>query len=385
MRNKSVMNRWVKNLEYQKAFSLIELMITLSILSFLGLSFTYVMKKNQTTMKSSDTEGSLTSELALARKMLELDLQQVALVNPSCAGNSMGGATNACGELKIGGGYTPLPGLDITAVSALTNLNVPSNVGVDPATLPSTSDALRIVVFNLNGSFNCRLNEYRSPNPSTSSATGAGAETLWPLRQGCDGNLVNGGLYALMQDSGARVFSNLFQITAMTDLGGGATSVDQLEVHALSGGNLFNQIGGLGRAGFNGGARIYPVRMIEWAFESGQGLFRREIIPSSTNINGFGTWRLVSSAVEGIQFFPITLSATGPVQHQRTMQFSADDSNNGVEDIRGVNVRMVVKSTKPTNDGVTYDNPLTAATENDHFPRQEGLFYVDFRNTKPGS
>ena len=362
-------------------FTLIELMISLLIVSFLGLSYTYVMKKNQTAIRSSDNESSLSTELSLVRKTLEADLRQVAMVYPSCTGNPGTPATTTlCTSIKVASGYMPLPGMELTDVSALSNFSVPAHYNATTSSLTKSSDALRIVVYNLSGAFNCRLNGYRSPNPSTTAL-----ERLWPLRQGCTGNLAVGGLYVAAEDMGTRVFSEIFQITALSDLGGVATSVDQLQVDANSASNNFNPVGGLGNSGFSNAARIFPVKMIEWAYQTGQGLFRRDIIPSQTNMTGYGTWRLISSSIEGIQFFPVTITATGAVQHNRTMQLTGDTANNGVEDIRGVNVRYVVKSSKANADDVTYDNPITAAAENDHYPRQEALFYVDFPNTRPDS
>lgn len=176
------------------------------------------------------------------------------------------------------------------------------------------------------------------------------------------------------------MYSNVFQITALTDLGGASTSPDQLQVDAQSSSSIFNQSGGLALSGFSSAARIFPIKLVEWAVQPGEGLYRREIIPTQSSLNGYGQWNLVQADVEGIQFFPITATTTSIVEHERTMQFTSDSSNNGIEDIVGVSVRMVVKAQKPATDGTLYDNPLTAAVENDPYPRQEQKFFVDMQN-----
>lgn len=384
----SVMILHLKNYR-SYGFTIIELMISLLIITLVGLSYTNYMKKNQTTIRQSDMEVALNNEAGLIEKLLNQDLSQVARVNPSCADNPLTtGTSTACSDIKIKSGYVPLPGTTKTAVNALTDFSLPTNLEADTASLTTDSDGLRIISFDFSTTMNCRLNNFRSTNPSQTAGSTAGAERLWPLRSGCETNLAVGGLYLLMEQSsstGNPVFSNIFQITAMSDLGGGATSVDQLQVDVASENNLFNQIGGLGLSGFSNAARIFPVKMIEWVLEPGVGLYRREIKPSSTNTSGYGTWKLVSDLVETAQFYPVTVSTAASSEHQRTMQFSADSSHNGVEDIRGVTARLILKSKQRNTSGVTYDNPITATDENDNYPRQEVRFYVDFKNAYSGS
>ncbi len=367
-----------------RAFTLIELASSVLLFSFMALTYTNYLKKNQNNLRSSDSQGVLQSSASVVQKLLSEDLRQTAYFTPSCIGNpGLGTATTPCTDMKIFGGYTPLPGTTKTAVNAISNFGLPNNIADAQASLSESSDSLRIVVYDLSSAYNCKLNSYRASNPSTTAGNGGGAERLWPLRSGC-GNLAVGKLYVLMESSGTEVFGNIFQITALTDLGGGATSVDQLQVDAASTGNLYNQVGGLGLSGFSSAARIFPVKLIEWS-KGSDGIYRREVKPSATDLAGYGTWKMISDAVEDIQLYPVTVTATTATEHQRSMQFTGDTKNNGVEDIKGVNVRLVVKSKAPSNDAMTYDNPLTTAVEADHFPREEIRFYVDFKNSHTGS
>lgn len=276
----------------------------------------------------------------------------------------------------------PVPAGSKTTMHTATNtLGLPSNLQVATSSLTGNSDSLRLVLYDFSTPMNCKLNHYRATNPSATAGIGLGAERFWTLRSGCNGNLVVGRLYVMMEAIGTEVYSNVFQITGVTDLGGNSTSTDQLQVDVASSNSIFNQQGGLGLSGFSAAARVYPVKLVEWAHENGQGLYRREIVPTASNLNGYGSWNLLSEAVEGIQFYPVTVTTTSIIEHQRTMQFTADPNNTDVHNIRGLSVRVVIKSSKAANDQVVYDNPLTSAVEDDHIPRQEMKFYVDSENT----
>lgn len=370
-------------------FTLIELTIALLIVSFLGIAMANYLRKSNVNMSSSDASSELHSHLSVLQKMLTEDIRQAAYINPSCATNpASSSATTSCSNLKIRGGIMPMPGTTASAIDELTNFDLPSNLEYSTSALSESSDALRLVVFNFSDSTNCRLNPYKTSNPSSTSGTATGAERFWTLREGCSTILSTGGLYIIMEafDDDSTIYSNVFQVTALTDLGGTATSSDQLQIDAASTNNLYNQVGGLGLSGFTSNARIYPIKIIEWAFESGTGLsgpglYRREISPSSSDLQGYGTWNLVQSSMDGIQFFPVTMTSTSVVEHQRTMQFTSDTANNGIEDILGVSVRVVLKSSKATSTGGPYDNPLTSTVEGDQYPRLETKFFINARNT----
>ncbi len=366
----------------KSGFTLIELVIALLVMSGLGLMVANYMRKSSGNMTSTDVASDLASTGLLVQKMLSEDLKQVAFVNPSCDTNkAITSVTTLCSNVIVRGGITPLPGVELTAVNAMTSFGVPANISNSTASLTSSSDGLRLVLYDFTTPINCKLNSYASPNPSTTAGSATGAERFQTLREGCTGNLVVGKLY-LIQESfsdNTTVYSNVFQITAVQDLGGSSTSSNQIQVDAASTGSSYNQVGGLGLSGFSSSARIYPIKLVEWAYENG-GLYRREIQPSSGDLVGLGTWKLMQGGLDGIQFFPLTITTTSAIEHQRTMSYTADTSNDGIEDIRGVSPRFVLKSNRATTDGNTYDNPLTSTVENDHFPRYESKFYVDVNN-----
>jgi prepilin-type N-terminal cleavage/methylation domain-containing protein len=366
----------------QHGFTLIEIMIAMLCLGALGLGMTNYLRKNSRTMSNVDATADVQSTAAEVQKLFSKDIRQVAYIHPGCGGAPTG-STAACNTIPVKGGIVPIPGKNKTQVDALTNtLGVPSNISDTTSSLSVVSDAMRLALFDFTTPINCKLNHFRATNPSTTAGNGAGAERMWALRSGCTGNLVVGGLYVLMESIGtapAVVYANVFQITAMTDLAGPATGPDQLQIDAAST-SIFNQTGGLGLSGFSASARIYPIKLVEWAHES-TNLYRREIKPISTSANGYGSWNLLSENVEGLQFYPITVTTTSIVEHQRTMQFTADTDNNDVDDIRGVSPRIVIKSTRTSSDTALYDNPMTAEVENDHYPRQEMKFYIDVQNT----
>jgi hypothetical protein len=156
--------------------------------------------------------------------------------------------------------------------------------------------------------------------------------------------------------------------------------LDDIQIDTSSSTSLYNQTGGLGLSGFTGEARIYPVKLVEWAVSTSGGLYRREVKPTSADTTGFQSWTLMQSSVEGIQFTYVTAAGSSSWTHNRTLTWTSNSGNNGVEDIRGVTPWMVLKSSKPTPDQTTDDNPLTSTVESDNYSRKDIKFFVSFRN-----
>jgi len=215
-----------------------------------------------------------------------------------------------------------------------------------------------------------------SANPSTI------LEKLW-VDGDCYSYLGVGKLYMIVEEASSTVYSNVFQITAMTPLPN-AGSPDDIEIEiASTNSNLFNQVGGLGISGYDDDARIYPIKMIEYSVPGGSsvGLYRRLITPDASNFVGKQSWTLVDPNVETLRFYPLTVTTTGAIEHQRTMQLTVDTDNDGVEDIRGVSYRYVVRSkTEAVSKNVVQDNPMTATVETDHYARREVKQFVQMKN-----
>lgn len=361
-------------------------------MSSLGMGFATYMKKQNVQMRGTDISEDLRNAGMLTQKKLSEDIKQAAFLYPSCDVNqASSAATTACSSLKIRSDITPIPAATKEDLDALTDFTLSADLSTATGSLTKATDALRLAVFNYSGTYNCKLNaKHVGANPSTTSGTSAGAERLFLERDACNGKVAVGSLFMIVQSFGTtsiRTYANVFQITALTNLGTvpGASNYET-QVDALSTNNIYNQPGGLGLSGFTSEARIYPIKLVEWAVGNTGGLYRREIIPSSGDLTGKQAWSLMQSSVEGVQFGYVTASTTQSWIHNRTMAFTNDAdangvrNNNGLEDIRGVTPWFVIKSSRSAQDGKTYDNPLTASVEADAFARKDFKFFVEVRN-----
>jgi hypothetical protein len=366
-------------------FNLIEVSIGMLLTSMLGLGVTQYMKKTNVTLRGTDISDDLRTSLNLVEKKLMDDIKQAAKVYPSCDTNqATSAATTTCSSLKIRGAFTPLPGVDQADVNALTTFALPANLTSAPSSLAKTSDALRIVQYDFSQTFDCRLNSSHTggANPSTTAGTASGAERMWASWDACHSKLAVGKLYVLLQTFGPSsapvAFGNIFQITTLTDAGVRPANND-IQIDLVSTSNLYNQPGGMGLSSYTSSARIYPVKLVEWAVGATGGLYRREIKPSSTDLTGYQAWTVIQGNVESLQFHTLTIG-TDVTEHIRTMQYTADANTNGIEDIRGVLPWIVIKSNKPSQDGTTYDNPQTASAENDLYQRKDVKFFIQMKN-----
>jgi len=356
----------------KRAFTLIELMIALLLVSTLTLLMTNFFKKSSGNLSESERANVLESEALLTTKFLNDEIRQAVYLNPSCVGNPMVAAntTLACAGVIIRGGIVPLPGMTQEDVTALTDFTTPANIAAAAATLTEDNDSIRLVLFDED--VDCSLDRSIVSNPSDS------LERFWVNSTACANELVLGQLYVMMETVGAEVYSNLFQITAIDNV----AAPSQIDITSTA--SLFNSVGGLGIAGYSNNARIYSVKLVEYAVSSAsQGLWRREIKPTGAGLSGTGSWVALQSRVEGLQFMPLTVTTAGPISHTRTMQFTADNRNDGLEDIRGVSPRVVLKSDRAEPTTVVYDNPITTSVvEDDHYARREINFFISMFNTQ---
>lgn len=380
--------------KYNRGFTIIELMISMLIVSALGLGIATYMKTNQSTMRESDLTELNRQKTQMVQLLMSQDLQHVVALRPACTDDSPPNpsftVSTACSSVPVRSGITPLPGLTKTDVDSLAVMTVPSNWDDDVANLTGESDAVRVLVYDFEDSFSCPLDQSLDENPSQTAGAAVGAETLW-VDWSCNGLLEIGRLYIITQtfdsntstndDSDLVSYSNLFQITDLVP-----TTDVRVEISARSASNRFNQVGGLGRSGFGNTARIYPVKLVEYAFEpeggtGDRGLYRREIRPTSTDTLGYGDWRLVMPDADGLTFNWLTTTDSAVTEYERTLSgMSGVEDDDGVEDIVSVLPRFVLRSSIARNDGVTYDNPLTSVTESDHYPRTDVRFMVEMRN-----
>jgi len=374
-------------------FSLIELMIALATISVLGIGLSKYIKQSQKAMRDSLPMSSASGTSTLIKKRLAQDLQEVAFLRPSCEEKPAPSVDvdRPCADIKVQSGFMIYPGASKTTMTSLTSLSQPDNLEADASSLDFESDAIRIALFDYNDSFNCSLKKGGTVNPSVEDEVGSGEI----LRAGpeCEGLIQEGQVYAIVEmfdldpyspsADDLSPYANVFQVTDLE-----VEEDVEVRITALSTNNLFNQPGGLGLSGFSEYARIYPIKFVEWAVHDGSsgqsaGLYRRELSPTAGQLSSFGEWTLIEPTIEAIQFYPATISVGSFTQHNRTMAFDATDSfNDGMEDIRGVGIRMIVKSSTPTSDATTYDNPLTAAVEADQYPRSDSSFFIDFRNAE---
>lgn len=365
-----------------KGFSLVQLSIATLLMSSLGIGVTTYMKRQNLELRKSDLRDDVRTSGGVAAKLLIDDIKQAVFLNPSSTTNpASSSVTTPASAIQVRAGVTPIPGVSKEDVDAMTTLWLPSNITADASDLEKSSDAIRLVEYDYTGTWGCRLNPRHSgSNPSTSQ------ERLWIQRSSClnasnEIRIAQGKIYIIVESFGTAspvTYSNLFQITAPpTDLG---VAADEILVEASSSSNLFNQNDGLGLSGFTNAARIYPVKLVEWAVGDSGGLYRREIKPTADDTSGYQSWTLMQANVESIQFNYITSNGVDAWTHSRTMTWTSDTHNDGVEDIQGVLPWFVIKSAKPNPDSVTDDNPLTALVESDHYSRKDFKFFVDFRN-----
>lgn len=348
-------------------------------ISALGLGLANYLKKNSTNLQSSELDREIDTDTRVINQQIDLDLKQAIYLNPSCADNPKNAeATIACSEIKVRGGITPLPGKNRDDLNALTNFRVPSNISDAPGDLPLESDAVRIVQFDFDSEFDCALYKDRPSDDNPAMAS----EKIY-FNGNCEDSLSVGQVYVLVdQEPGTNTstFSSLFQITDLTAVGG--SPAQYVDVDIASSDNRFNQVGGLGISGYTSQARIFPVKIIEYAVDTAgaTGLYRREFSPNENDFVGAGNWISLHKQIESIQFYPVTVSTSATV-HNRTMSFDSSDTlNDSVEDIRGLSTRYVIKSRNEQTNGEGVDNPMTALVENDRHLRKEVKFFSELRN-----
>jgi len=351
----------------RNGFTLTELAIGMLIASLLVLGATKYFKSQATALQDSDADRQIDQEADLVAKRLSQIIQDAVFVNPPCDGNPASSASVlSCSVVKIRGGIVPLPGSEASDVMALNSFALPSNLTISPSELTKTNDALRVVKFDFDGApFDCSLDRSVETNPSVDQ------EKLW-VETSCASKLTRNKLYVIAEQFSGVAYASVFQIT----------NISGNEVSTSSSGNLFNQTGGLGRSGFTRAARLFPVRLEEYALDaSALTVVKREISPGGVDQSGVGAWSSYVTGVETIQFWPVTIASTGSFQHQRTMSFSADPANNGVEDIRGVIPWFVLKGlVELTDSSKSSDNPFTSVVESDGVRRSERRFFVRMDN-----
>jgi prepilin-type N-terminal cleavage/methylation domain-containing protein len=355
----------------KKAFTLVELMIALLLVSSLGLGISLYMQRSSQTLRTSEQASDIERNSMITSRILSEDIRQVAYLNPSCAENPANGeSVTPCAQVPVRGGLIPLPGLNQAAVDALPNMNNPPTLTADPLTLGSVNDGLRMVIFDFATDFDCSLLQTLNDNPEAASERFFVPDT-------CQPQLEVGGLYVMVQQQGVQSFSNLFQITALNLAGA------QLEVQHASLGSIYNQVGSLRSSGFTNTARIYPVHLVEYALDEAlaTGLYRREIRPDAGDLAGYQEWVAVDPLVESLQFQSVTIEVAGDtIFHNRVMNFSADVGNDGLEDIRGVRPRLILRSERAAEGEQLFSNPMIPAALEDEFPRKDVMFFVAVQN-----
>jgi len=133
-------------------------MITLLLVSALGLGIANYMKKNNEVLSSDTTIQEVNGDVNTLNLQLSRDLEQVAYINPSCNDHPMNSSTAIdCSSILIRGGIIPLPGTTKDDVTAMIDFNLPSNYDSAENTLTKDDDSIRISVFNFTDNFNCSL------------------------------------------------------------------------------------------------------------------------------------------------------------------------------------------------------------------------------------
>ncbi|PIR22659.1 MAG: hypothetical protein COV44_06710 [Deltaproteobacteria bacterium CG11_big_fil_rev_8_21_14_0_20_45_16] len=350
-------------------FSFVELSIALLLFSMVGLGVFSYFKNSGRQMSDSQSSSQLTKVSSILSDQLKLLFSQAVHYVPSCLDNPLApNATIACADLKFFGGITPYPGHSREDIDALNDFDLPDNL--ESQYLNAEMDAARIIRFDYQDSFDCSLyKDHASNNPSLA------LEKFWVVPD-CLSKLEVGRLYIMVDDDGTNSFTNLFQITAVTD------QISEVEVETSSIDNLYNQTGGLGVSGYGTGARIFPVYLEEIALNAaGGGLMKRDIRPSEPDLVGKGDWVVFHSQVESFQLFPVTLTATGGHIHSRSMNYSGEPTDDALDDIVGVLPWYVVRSSSEgKREEVAQDNPITSIVESDRYYRKQEKFFVALIN-----
>lgn len=350
---------------------MVELMIALLLVSSLGLGISIYLQRSSQSLRTSEEGGDIEQSSLLLSRMLSSDIRQAVYLNPSCVGNAATDEVSTnCADIPFRGGIVPLPGLNMESLSSLANVQLPPTLEANASSLTSPQDGLRILLFDFDQDFHCPLDRTLAVNPEPTQ------QRLF-VPTTCN-QLEVGGLYVIVEEHGSLSFSNLLQVTALS-VGGTNIEVE----HSNAGANLYNQVGSLVNSGFTRNARLYPVFVVEYALDEQQntGLYRREIRPHPGDLSGFGEWQPVDALVESIQFTYVSVLSNGTAQtHLRTMQFTADVGNNGVEDIRGVQPRIIFRSQRSTEGGQLFANPMIPGSPQDSFPRKDHNFFVALQN-----
>ena len=354
---------------HHRGFSFTETLITTFLVSSLALGLSIYMKRSGLELRSSDQSENLRSQIDLTQNQLKNDVRQIVYINPACDENAPADRTvsAACYEIIIKAGFTPYPGESRQVMNARFDLEVSDSTDAAAGELSFISDGARLVLFNFEETYFCRLDENVALNPSSDDDYALTASSSCP-------ELQLGGLYVIMEDMGNEIFSNLFQITALS----GGSGSPYVITAAYEG--IFNQSAPLGASGITNKAQIFPVYLVELAVSNDGGLYRREIRPQASDFDGYGDWVLMNSLVEALQFSFLTLPETGVKNYIRTLDFSGSEFDKQLSDIRGLNAHIVLKSEKSHPKQRASDNPLTASIENDGYARKDSHFYINFRN-----
>lgn len=355
-----------KNRSSQKAFSLIELMIVLLIVSAIGIGMTNYLRKSSEGLREADLDSSMAQVDLVVSRMLSEDLAQAVAIFSSCSDNNPQSSV-ACSTVPVRGAITPLPGLSLSNVEILNSFSLPTQATTPANGLFFESDAIRILVFD--STQPCLLNANRNDNPESGTAT------IY-TNPNCAG-LEEGQIHLLVEQD-AVYYADLFQIASVTE----NTGVEFVITTETDG--VFGTTGFFSDMGYSNDAVFYPVKFIEYAVDATEGgLYRREITPSAADTLGYQPWVLISDRIETLQFnhFMISAASGDNVFHNRSLSLvGADEGLDSVEDIRGVQPHLISVSATEGSADRTYDNPMTATVESDHFPRKETLFFVDLVN-----
>jgi hypothetical protein len=343
------------------------LAIAFLILSALSLGLSRYLRSQGQSLSQSEVDREIDQEADLVSKKLARIFQDAAFINPPCVDNPINAASViSCAAIKVRGGIVPLPGHEWSDVDPINNVLLPANLTGDPTELERLNDAVRVVKYNFEGEqFNCSLDKTIEVNPSISE------EKLW-VNSECLPLLRRNHLYLIVEQFSGVAYSAAFQISEI--------SGNQISISSMN--SSFNQVGGLGLGGFTSAARIFPIKLAEYALKADeQSILSREISPTESSRFGQGSWEIYLTGVESLQLWPVTILPDASIQHQRTMAFTAEAANNGVEDIRGVLPWFVLKSSRKLQSASNLtDNPFTADAETDGLIRVQRRFFVKMDN-----
>jgi hypothetical protein len=318
-------------------------------------------------LSQSEVDREVDQEADLVSKKLSKIFQDAAFVNPPCVDNPIDATSViACSAIKVRGGIVPLPGHDWSDVNPIDNVLLPANLTANPVDLPKINDAVRVVKYNFEGEqFNCSLDKTVEANPAITE------ERFW-VHTDCLPLLRRNHIYLMAEQFAGVAYSAVFQISEIAG--------NQISIASVN--SSFNQVGGLGIGGFTNAARIFPIKLEEYALKiDEQSILRREISPTEASRFGQGSWEIYLTGIESLQLWPVTILPTASIQHQRSLALTSDAANNGVEDIRGIFPWFVLKSSR-TLEGASElsDNPFTAEAETDGLIRVQRRFFVKMDN-----